>query len=202
MRAKVSLGTIAMGCLLAAGCAGTRPVHYYTLGSPSAPSDRSSPVGPVMIVGSIATPEFLQDGRIRYRAGDNEVGGYEYHRWTEQPGMMVRDSLVRAMSASGNYQRVLEASSSVIGDYLVRGKLYEFGEVDNPGIGSRISLHLELIDRKTNRTLWDHRFEHAEAASGKTIPEVVASLDRNLQAVSEAAAEIGKFLKTAAPPHQ
>ena len=36
----------------------------------------------------------------------------------------------RALRATGNYQRVLEAGSAVNGDYLLRGKLHEFGEVD------------------------------------------------------------------------
>jgi hypothetical protein len=86
---------------------------------------------------TIATPESLQDARIRYRAGANEMGSYEYHRWEERPGAMVRDSLVRALRASGKYRRVLESSSSAIGDYLLRGKLYEFAEVDNPAIQTR-----------------------------------------------------------------
>jgi ABC-type uncharacterized transport system auxiliary subunit len=67
--------------------------------------------------------------------------------------------------------------------------------MDTPAIQTRISLHLELVDRKTNRDVWDHLFEHAEPASGKSIKEVVESMDRNLhQVVSEAAAEIDKFL--------
>ena len=88
----------------------------------SAPANQTKPDGPTILVGLIATPESLQDGRIRYRAGANETGSYEYHRWTERPGAMVRDSLVRALRASGKYQRVLESSSSAMGDYLVRGK--------------------------------------------------------------------------------
>ena len=108
---------------------------------------------------------------------------------------MVRNSLVRALRASGKYQRVLESSSSATGDYLVRGKLYEFDEVDDASIQTRISLQVELVDRKTNRNVWDHLVEREEPVSGKTVADVVQSLDRNLQqVVSETAAEIDKFL--------
>jgi ABC-type uncharacterized transport system auxiliary subunit len=191
----ISIGLIVTAGLLGESCAGTRPVHYYTLEPASAPPAQGKPDGATILVGNIATPEALQDDRIGYRIGANEVGGYEYHRWVESPGAMVRDSLVRALRSSGNYQRVFESSSSAIGDYLIRGKLFEFGEMDTPAIQTRISLHLELVDRKTNRDIWDHFFERAEPASGKSIKEVVESMDRNLQqVVSGAAAEIDKFL--------
>jgi ABC-type uncharacterized transport system auxiliary subunit len=197
MRFTISIGLIAMAGLLGAGCAGTRPVHYYTLEAASPPATQGKPDGATILVGNIVTPEALQDDRIGYRVGANEVGAYEYHRWVERPGAMVRVSLVRALRSSGKYQRVIESSSSAIGDYLIRGKLFEFGEMDTPAIQTRISLHLELVDRKTNRDVWDHLFEHAEPASGKSIKEVVESMDRNLhQVVSEAAAEIDKFLAT------
>jgi ABC-type uncharacterized transport system auxiliary subunit len=137
----------------------------------------------------------LQDGRIRYRIGSNEAGAYEYHRWTERPGAIVRNSLVRALRASGKYRRVLESSSSAAGDYLVRGKLYEFGEVDNASIQTRISLQVELVDAKTNRNVWDRLVQRVEPVGSRSVPEVVQSLDRNLQhVVGEAAAEIDKFL--------
>ena len=90
---------------------------------------------------------------------------------------------------------MLEAGSSVSGDYLLRGKLDEFDEVDRASIRTKISLHLELVDRKSNQHVWDRMVEREEPVNGKSVVEVVQSLDRNLQhMVSETAAEIDKFL--------
>ena len=90
---------------------------------------------------------------------------------------------------------MLESSSSANGDYLVRGKLYEFDEVDNASIQTKVSLQVELVDRKTNRNVWDRVVEREEPVSSKSVTDVVQSLDRNLQhVVSETAAEIDKFL--------
>jgi ABC-type uncharacterized transport system auxiliary subunit len=195
MRATISVCLIAMAGLFNVGCVSTRPAHYYSLAPAAAPPNQGPPDGPTILVGTIATPEYLQDARIRYRTGTNEVGAYEYHRWTERPAAMVRYSLVRALRSSGKYRRVLESSSSVVGDYQIVGKLYEFCEEDNPAIQTTISLHLELIDTRTNRYVWDRSFEHQEPAAGKNIKDVVQSMDRNLQqVVSEASAEIGRFL--------
>ena len=201
MRSKISISLAIAGCLPFAGCVATRPVRYYTI-QPAAqpvasPGNTGTPDGLTLLMGDIATPAALQDGRIRYRVGSNETGAYEYHRWVERPGSMVRNSLERALRASGKYQRVLDAGSSATGDYLVRGKLYEFDEVDGASLQTRISLQVELVDRKTNRSVWDHLFERQEPVSSKTVGDVVQSLDRNLQhVVSDAAAEIDKFLET------
>jgi ABC-type uncharacterized transport system auxiliary subunit len=108
---------------------------------------------------------------------------------------MVRNSLMHALKTSGSYQSVTEAGSSAVGDYLVRGKLSEFGEVDGAAIHTKISLGVELVDRKTNRSVWDSVIEREEPVSGKDVASVVQSLDRNLQNVaSQAAGEIGRFL--------
>ena len=181
--------------MAASSCVSSRPVHYYTIEPPPPSAGQGKPDGPSLVVGSIVTAENLQDGRIRYRKGPNEAGAYEYHRWTERPGEMIRESLVRTLRASGQYRRVLEADSSAVGDYRVRGKLYEFGEVDDATIRTKISLHLEVVDARVNRTVWDRSLEHEDPVAGKTVADVVQSLDRNLRhVVNEAAADIGAFL--------
>ena len=182
-------------CLVDAGCVATRPVHFYTLGPGGSAATRSNPGGLILLVGNIATPEALRDGRIRYRTASNEAGAYEYHRWTERPGSMVRSALVRALRDSGSYQRVLESGSTVNGDYLLRGKLEEFDEVDGASIQTKISLHVELVELKTNQNVWDHMLEREDPVSSKTVVEVVQSLDRNLRHVaSDAAGEVDRFL--------
>lgn len=201
--------SIFIGVALAAvctSCVSNKPIHFYTVtpvAEPAAPSaSQNRPDGLILLVANIATPEALQDGRIRYRTGSNESGAYEYHRWTERPGTMVRESLVRALRASGKYQRVLEAGSSSPCDYLLRGTLYEFGEVDSASaVQTWISLHVELIDRKTNRSVWDHDAERQEPVARKSVADVVQSLDRNLQhVVGDTTAEIDKFLSARHTP--
>jgi ABC-type uncharacterized transport system auxiliary subunit len=195
MRSMITALLVIAACLADAGCVSTRPAHYYTLGPAAAPATQGKPDGLILLVGNIATPEALQDGRLRYRTGSNEAGAYEYHRWTERHGSMVRNALIRALRDSGQYQRVLESGSSANGDYLLRGKLVEFDEVDRASIQTKISLHVELVDRKTNQNVWDHIAEREEPVNGKSVVEVVQSLDRNLQhVVSETAGEIDKFL--------
>ncbi len=197
MRSIISNCLLATVCLTAASCVSNKPAQYYTINPPAGAINQSRPDGLVIVVADIPTPVGLQDGRIRYRIEPNQVGAYEYHRWTERPGTMVRNSLVRALRASGKYQRVLESGSAAAGDYLVTGKLVEFDEVDSGTIKTRVSLELHLIDRKTGRHVWDHLFEHDEPVGSKNVKDVVASLDRNLQqVVGDAAAQIDAFVSS------
>jgi ABC-type uncharacterized transport system auxiliary subunit len=168
---------------------GGRPIHYYTINPPGAPVAAPQPNGPVLVIGRISTPEALQDGRIRYRAGNNEAGAYEYHRWTERPSAMVQDLLLQTLRASGKYSRVLESSSSTEGDYLVRGRLREFAEIDDtPGIQTRVSLRLELVDRQAGGVIWDRDYNRDAPVDGKTMNAVVLSMEHNLQQVIDEAA--------------
>jgi cholesterol transport system auxiliary component len=197
MRSMISIFLLMVGCVAESACVSTRPVHYYALQASPPPANRSKADGLILLVGNIATPEILQDSRIRYRAGNNDAGTYEYHRWTERPGPMVRNALMGALRDSGKYRRVLEAGSSIEGDYLLRGKLDEFDEVDQASIRTKISLRVELVDRKTNQNVWDYMVEREEPVSAKSVADVVQSLDRNLQhVVGDIAGELDKFLAT------
>jgi len=184
--------------LLASGCT-PHSVQYYQL---SVPVNRVAPAetGPVLLVGRIATPQALQDGRIHYREGSNEVGTYEYHRWTDPPGIIVKDALIHVLRASGKYKAVQDAGSSTDGDYTVRGKLQEFSELDGGGITTRVSLDLELREVKTGRMVWNQAFTHDDPVQAKKVADVVASLDRNLQVVlGDAVSAIGSYV-AAHPP--
>ena len=185
--------------LLASACTPHR-VQYYQL---SVPVNRVAPAetGPILLVGRITTPQALQDGRIHYREGPNEVGTYEYHRWTDPPGIIVKDALIHVLRASGKYKSVQDAASSTTeGDYTVRGKLQEFSELDGNGITTRVSLDLELRDVKTGRMVWNQAFTHDDPVQAKKVADVVASIDRNLQVVlGDAASAIGSYV-AAHPP--
>jgi ABC-type uncharacterized transport system auxiliary subunit len=179
--------------LFAIGCAPHR-VQYYQISTavkPAVPVE----TGPVLLVGHIATPLALQDGRIRYLAGLNEVGAYEYHRWTDPPGIMVREALIHVLRASGKFKSVQETASSAEGDYNLRGKLLEFSEVDSGGIATRVALDLELREIKTGRLVWTQTFTHDDPVQAKTVADVVQSLDRNLQVVlGNAASDLGAYV--------
>ncbi len=184
---------LAAACLIAGGCAAHRIQYYQISVSPAPPA--LVPTGPSLLVGHIATPKALQDSRIRYHVGANEVGAYEYHRWTDEPGTMVKEALIHELRASDRYSAVQETGASAHGDYSLRGRLVEFAELDDHGIQTRVSLDLELRETATGRLVWNQMLTHDDPVESKKVSAVVQSLDRNLRTVlNEASGAIGAYV--------
>ncbi len=194
----IMYSTAAAMMLVTSACA-PHKIQYYQLSAVAKPVVPAE-TGPTILVGKIATPLALQDGRIRYREGLNAVGAYEYHRWTDPPGIMVKESLIHVLRATGKYKSVREATSTAEGDFMVRGKLLELSELDASGIATRVSLDLELREVKTGRLVWTQVLTHDDPVQAKKVSDVVESLDRNLQVVlGDAASAIGSYV-AAHPP--
>jgi ABC-type uncharacterized transport system auxiliary subunit len=128
------------------------------------------------------------------------MGTYETERWSEPPIEMMQMVLLRKLRSSGRYRDVNTLRSGAHGDYLLRGRLYDFKEVSGKSLVARLSFDLELHDTKTNGTVWTYTYNFDEPVSGKDVSSVVAALDRNVQrAAGDVAGALDQFF-TAHPP--
>src|SRR5215831_6657251 len=200
---SLTFGVLAgMAILVVVGCGATRPSKYYALTPPSG-STTSSPGdanGPSLLLGPIYTSHLYREDRIVYSSEHEQMGTYETERWSEPPVEMFRDVLLRKLRGSGRYRDVNTQRSGARGDYLLRGRLYDFKEVTGKPFVARLSFELEMHDTKTNGTVWRHTYNYDEPVSGKDVASVVAALDRNVQrAAGEVAASLDQFFSTHPP---
>jgi ABC-type uncharacterized transport system auxiliary subunit len=152
------------------------------------------------VVASISGPEILRGSPIAYRIGANEIGIYQYSQWEEPPVEMIQNSLIRLLRESGNYQSVETLSGGSDGQFVVRGRLNDFEEVDGPAITGLVSMEFELYDRKSGKVVWTHSYSQSEPATGKEISAVVAALDADLdRGLKEVAAGIDQYFSTNSP---
>lgn len=182
--------------MLAAGCAGPRPINYYTIVVPTAPAnDRTAKPYPVTLqVARMACPPMMRSGGILYETGTNQIGVYSSHHWAEPPDLMVQSWLIRLLNSSGKYESVSERNSNAISDYVLRGKLYDFAEIDGSGIQTRVSMELELYQVKSGRTVWTEFYTHDEPVNGREVANVVQSLENNLsQGLREVADGLDRY---------
>jgi len=180
------------------GCGASRPIKYYTVQVPAAPAPSTDTYAVSLLVASIGGPEMFKATPIAYRTGTNEVGTYQYSRWAEPPAEMVKGNLIRMLRASGNYQSVGALGSTAEGQFVIRGRLYEFEEVDSGGIAGQVSMEFELYDRKSGKVVWTHSYSRSEPVESKSISAVVTALDRNLdRGLKEVAAGIGRYFSEA-----
>jgi len=182
-RRIVHVSVAVLLCMLLQACAAGRPIKYYRIEVPvSAPLQSSSAgFGLALQIANIEAPPIMRDGRILYQVGTHEVGTYEYHRWVETPDRMIQSALVRLLRSSGKYQSIDTPVAGAKPDYVLRGKIYEFAEIDKPEIVTRVSMEIELHEPKTNRTVWSRLYAGEEMVDGKEVPDVVQSFDQNLR---------------------
>jgi ABC-type uncharacterized transport system auxiliary subunit len=185
---------ISLLVLVLGGCGASRPIKYYTVQVPVAPTPSTETYSVSLLVASIGGPEMFKDTPIAYRIGTNEVGTYQNSRWAEPPVEMLKGKLIRMLRASGQYQSVGGLGSTAEGQFVVRGRLYEFEEVDSGSIGGLVSMEFELYERKSGKVVWTHSYSRSEPVEGKTISLVVTALDLNLdRGLKEVAAGLGQY---------
>ena len=175
-------------------CGTGRPIRYYTVQVPVAPTPSTNTYPVSLLVAGIGGPEMFQDTPIAYRIGTNEIGTYHYSRWAEPPVEMLKGKLIHLLRASGRYQSVTGLGSTAEGQFVVRGRLYDFEEVDSEGIGGLVSMEFELYDRKSGKVVWSHFYSRNEPVEGKQISAVVTALDLNLdRGLREVAAGLDQY---------
>jgi ABC-type uncharacterized transport system auxiliary subunit len=188
-----------------AGCGSPKPIKYYAVQIPAVPAPSSHTYPVDLIVGRLIGSDLLASAPIVYKAGTHEVGTYSYHRWTEAPTEMVQEKLVRLLLKSGQFRSVTGSESktggTIKGDGLVlRGRLYDFAEVDAEAITGLVTMEFELYSRASSKVLWTHFYSQTEPVSAKAVPAVVLALDHNLdRGLKQVVEELSKYL-AANPP--
>jgi ABC-type uncharacterized transport system auxiliary subunit len=181
------------------GCSSARAPRYYTISIPRAEPQTSDPQFPVtLVVGRLYAPHLLRDDRVVYGMGDVELGIDEYHRWAEPPTGMMERLLVERLRNSGRYRAVQRLSSTTRGDFILRGYLGAFNEVDDPaGLKARFTLQLELFDVKAGSVVWTDSFTHDEPVPQKTVRAVVESLQTSVRmGLDQLTANLAQYFAT------
>lgn len=202
MNHKITSWALLLCVGIVSGCGAARPAKYYQL---TVPSDVSSAADPdpfpvTLVLGRITSSHLYREDHIVFGSVGESMGVYEYKRWAEPPTEMIDDVLLRELRTSGHYQAVSIQGSNAHGDYLLRGHLYDFKEVDGSTLVGRVTFGLELRDMKTGTIVWTHYYTHDEPVSRKDVSEVAAALNRNVQlGVSELKASLDEYFSTHPP---
>jgi len=181
------------------GCGAARPSKFYqlTLTNDKASGADPAPFPVTLLLGPITASHLYRDDRIIYTSNGEVMGTYEYRRWAEAPTEMINDVLLRELQRSGRYERIYSLGSAVHGDYVLRGRLYDFREIDGNGLSARVAFDFELRDSKTGTTVWNRSYSHDEPVNGKDVSAVVAAMDSNVQSgLSEVLEGLDKYFST------
>jgi ABC-type uncharacterized transport system auxiliary subunit len=183
LTSKITLSLLALAVVLTVGCGAARPSKYYQLTVPadSAAAANSNPLPITLLIGRLTAPALYREDQIVYSTGGENMGTYEYQKWSEPPTEMIAEVMLRQFRASGRYHGVYTLRSDIHGDFLLHGHLYDFKEVEGNPLLARVTMELELREIKTSAVVWTHFYKHDEPAGGKDVGAVVAALNKNVQ---------------------
>ena len=183
-----------------AGCGSPKPSKYYQLTVPGggAPPITAETVPAVIVVGPIMTSTLYKDTRLVYSVGPEQMGVYAREQWVGPPPLMIQEVLLRQLRAAGRFEGVYYPESNVIGDYALRGRLYDFREVDSGGtVVARLTMDLELRNLKTAKAVWTTYYTHDEPVTSNTVPQVVAAMNSNVQrAAAQVSTELDQYFSS------
>ncbi|HXK01219.1 MAG TPA: ABC-type transport auxiliary lipoprotein family protein [Verrucomicrobiae bacterium] len=188
------------------GCGAPRPINYYSLQVPAAPAPAAGTFPIDLMVGRMTGSSLMEATPIVYRTPNNAMGVFLYHRWEDAPVAMVPAKLIRMLRNSGQYRSVVGTGGAPDVEFVVRGRLYDFTEIEGPKVGKEmkisglVTMEFELYNRRAGKVLWTHYYSQSEPSEGKEITSVVGSIERDLdRGLKEVVAGLGQYF-AANPP--
>jgi len=158
-------------------CSGMPRVHYYTLEIPHVSPAKSPEVSFHLTVQRFHADHVLRDDRILYRERPNELGFYEYHRWTGPPADLVTSYFIHRLKDSGAYARVSSYKDEPRPDFILQGRIHRFEEMDRgKEVFASVALELELSDASTRQPVWRGEEECIRPVAGKDVSELVTGI--------------------------
>lgn len=195
------VGLIIVLAWISGGCGAARPIKYYVIDPGPMTANSTSPQFPVTIlIARVTASHLYREDRLVFGAGDVQFGIHPDERWTESPVDMMQDLLLASLRSSGQYASVARIGSKQQGNYILRGHLNSLYEVDKPALLARFSLQLELFDSKVGTTVWSDTYSHDEPVNGKSVPDVIQAIDRDVHAgIQQLTASLGQYFASHPP---
>ena len=163
--------------LASAACGSVPKTNYYTLQLPPPPEGGDARTSYVLGVEHFQASAALRDDRIVYFETPTQLNYYQYQRWASDPAGMLEELAVRKLDRAGVFAEVRRLSSGAKADFILRGRVLNFGEVDEEaGVHGRVGLELNLVRASDGATAWSDTRLVERPAEGEGVAGVVRAL--------------------------
>jgi len=191
--------------LLLAGCGQLLPDRsaqsYYRFEDEAPkPAPRAQPIPRAVLVSPISSNAVGNAYGMAFSRANGERAFYQYNEWTDRPTLRVAQLLAQRMEARQAFESVARLGSGVAGDVLVNVVVDDVVHDLSAGGGGvgRISVVLEVVDRRQRRLLGRQTFVQSAPAEAATAAAGAAAINRAVTALLDAAsAWIESVIETA-----
>lgn len=168
--------------LVVASCGTVPEIHYYMIDSATETFKVDNPkFNKILGVDKFKSEVLYESDRIVYRESQYEVKFYNYHRWITPPADIVTEKVIEQIAASGLFRQVVPFPHICNVDYLIRGTVKAFEEVDEQDSWyGLVRLKVEFIDMKSNSILWQDIISKKIKVDAKKPVQLVKAIDVSL----------------------
>ena len=179
-RACALLGLLT--AVFAVGCGSAPKTYFYTLQVPAAPAPTDPRTNYVLGVEHFRAPRILRDDRIVYYESPTQLNFYEYHRWSSDPPTLLSEVTARALRQMQLFAEVRMLPSREPVDYVLKGRVYHFEEVDEgPSGKARVGLGLTLVRSRDHKSVWSAERQVEQPIQTKGVAGVVEALNSSTE---------------------
>jgi ABC-type uncharacterized transport system auxiliary subunit len=152
---------------------------------PAAPPDAEG--AEVLWVEPFGSDPALDREEMVWRRPGEESGAYERYRWSRPPAEAVRAVLADHLARSGAFAAVATDPRALGAEYLLRGHLARFEEVDGEGGWSGVAeVRVVLLRAADGEEILRRTYSRAEPAPARNPGGVVKALHAGLDAIGAA----------------
>jgi len=122
--------------------------------------------------------EMLRDDRIIYYESPTQMNFYQYHRWGSDPATMLTELAAQWLEDMEIFVQVRMLPVREPVDYILRGRVFSFEEVDYEGGGkARVNRELLLVRCPDHKVVWTARHQAETPIPEKGMAGVVSALN-------------------------
>lgn len=168
--------------LLGASCGSVPKTYYYTLLPPAPPASGDAKTTWTLGVEHFRAAEMLRDDRIVYYPEATEMNYYEHHRWGSNPATMLSELALEYLARTGIFAQVRMLPYREPLDYVLRGHVSNFEELDYGGVSKvRVGLELTLVRSRDHKVVWSELRQVENPIQEKGMAGVVKGLNASSQ---------------------
>lgn len=178
----IKKGLLILLVLVLSGCMSSPARKYYQLhiGGDEGPGQRT--INKTVLIEPIEVDDLYDDFRVVYRISPYELNYYSYEFWADKPANLIRDSITQYLSRKNIFQKVIQEISRGDPDILWESKIYFIEEIDTlEAWYARLSMEIELVDFKSKKQIYHHKFDRKEELDKKSAAEVPVMLSKILE---------------------
>ena len=174
------LALLALG--VAVSCGRLPKTNYYALRFP-APAPANDPkTNFVLGVEHFRALDVLRDDRIIYYESPTQLNFYEHHRWSSDPPTLLSELTGRALRQMQLFADVRMLPSREPVDYILKGRVFHFEEVDEESGGkARVGLGLTLVRSRDHMVVWSAERQVERPIQTKGVAGVVEALNSSTE---------------------